>query len=296
VNTGFLPPGFVAIDLAHALGLPLYDPDSQITDASGNKVYEPVDPTIPQQTATVRQRPTSGNGLIGGTGRILTPPDAKVIVAANGGSDLVYVPDHDARLVQRIVSVLSQQDYVGGLFVDDIYGDVPGALPLSSINLKGSTALPVPAVALSFKTFATDPSDRLITAVQIADTGLQEGQGMHGTLGRDNSFNNMAALGPDFKSAFVDQAPVSNADIAVTLAKILGFDSPSNGELAGRVLTEALAGAPASIRFLRKAVQSDKSATGRRTILFYQQVQDHRYFDEACYINVKGNPHNASCE
>src|SRR5258706_9077344 len=30
VNTGFLPIGFLAIDLAHHLGLPLFDPDSQI--------------------------------------------------------------------------------------------------------------------------------------------------------------------------------------------------------------------------------------------------------------------------
>src|SRR5262249_33311111 len=71
VNTGFLPPGFVAIDLAHALGLPLYDPDSQIADTSGGKVYEPVDPTIPQESNSTRQHPVSGTGLIGGTGRML---------------------------------------------------------------------------------------------------------------------------------------------------------------------------------------------------------------------------------
>jgi hypothetical protein len=27
---------------------------------------------------------------------------------------------------------------------------------------------------------------------------------MHGSLGRDNTFNNMAAIGPDFKRGFVD--------------------------------------------------------------------------------------------
>src|SRR6202040_316473 len=30
VNSGFLPPGFLAIDLAHHLNLPLFDPDSTI--------------------------------------------------------------------------------------------------------------------------------------------------------------------------------------------------------------------------------------------------------------------------
>jgi predicted AlkP superfamily pyrophosphatase or phosphodiesterase len=56
VNTGFLPVGFLAIDISHTLGLPLYDPDSQIT-VNGRTAYEPVDPTITQQTATVRQHP-----------------------------------------------------------------------------------------------------------------------------------------------------------------------------------------------------------------------------------------------
>ena len=44
VNTGFLPPGFLAIDLAHALGMPLFDPDTQIKDSTGQRLYERVDP------------------------------------------------------------------------------------------------------------------------------------------------------------------------------------------------------------------------------------------------------------
>ena len=83
--------------------------------------------------------------------------------------------------------------------------------------------------------------------MQIADSGLQHGQGMHGTLARDNTFNNMAAIGPDFKLHYTDRAPVSNADIVITLAKILGFQLPSSGAARGRVLREALAGGPQQI-------------------------------------------------
>jgi arylsulfatase A-like enzyme len=86
VNTGFLPPGFLAIDLAHFLNLPLFDPDTTIT-VDGSERYKPVDPTIGQTTPEKSQRPISGSGLIGGTGVISTPCDAKLIVAANGGSD-----------------------------------------------------------------------------------------------------------------------------------------------------------------------------------------------------------------
>ena len=56
------------------------------------------------------------------------------------------------------------------------------------------------------------------------------------------TFNNMAAIGPDFKKRFADAAPIGNADIQPTLAAVLRFKIPSLGALQGRVLTEALAG------------------------------------------------------
>src|SRR5262249_8702563 len=136
VNSGFLPPGFVAIDVSHALGLPLFDPDSQI-NSGGVQKYKPVDPTIAQSTAAVNQHPANGDGLIGGTGMITpiapggsstgypvsaAPTDAQVVVAANGGSDLIYVTDaagsaaQKRQMVNQVVTFLLQQDYVSGLF------------------------------------------------------------------------------------------------------------------------------------------------------------------------------------
>lgn len=286
VNTGFLPVGFLSIDLAHALGLPLYDPDSQIT-VNGHAVYEPVDPTIPQQTASVRQRPASGNGLIGGTGAILDTTNAKVIVAANGGSDLVYIPDHSAATLKKVVWFLITQDYTGGLFVDDSFGNVAGTLPLSSINLIGSTNLPRPAIAVNFKTFALDQSNPLMTAVQIADSTLQEGQGMHGTLSRDNTFNNMAAVGPDFKRGFVDHTPVSNADISRTVADILGLSFNDNGKLEGRIVNEALVRGDnqADLGFDRQVLVSEPSG-GKVTVLVIQGHGSQHYFDSSCLVDV----------
>jgi len=285
VNAGFLPPGFLAIDLAHALGMPLFDPDTQIKNSTGQRLYALVDPTVPQQSANTRQRPNSGNGLIGGSGRILDVTDAKVIVAANGGSDLIYVPDHNKQLVQQIVAFLSKQDYVGAMFTEDGYGNIPGTIPFSSINLMGASIMPKPAIAVSFKTFLLTPNN-LQTAVQIADSTLQEGQGMHGSFGRDNTFNTMVAVGPDFKSSFVDSVPVGNADLAVTLAHILGLELPSKGKLSGRVLNEALRNGPSKVQFQTKRIVSGISEAGKSTILLYQQVGHQLYFDEACYVDA----------
>jgi hypothetical protein len=277
----WLPPGFLAIDLAHALQLPLYDPDTLI-ERAGVKAYAPVDPAATDGSRL--QRPARGHGLLGGTGAVLEHTDAKVIVAANGGSDLIYVPDADAATVRRIVDFLTRQDYTGALFVDSSFGALPGALPLEAIALEGNSRLPRPAVVVAFRTFVTDPASPLLTGVQIADTPLQEGQGMHGSFARDNTFNFMAAVGPDFKRVWVDRAPVSNADIAVTLAQVLGLTLPREGELFGRVLHEALAGATGTVPFHAAIEASAPDASGLRTVLNYQQVGSQRYFHTACRV------------
>jgi len=290
VDPGALPPGFVAIDLARALDLPLFDPDSRVT-VDGRPMYQRVDLSIEQATATARPRPVRGNGLLGGTGRVggptEAPTDASIVVAANGGSDLIYLPDRDPALLRRIVALLAGQDYTGGIFVDDAYGEVPGTLPLSAINLRGSAALPTPAVVLNFRGFATDPGNRFMTGVEIADNNLQQGQGMHGSFNRSDTFNFMAAAGPDFKEGFVDTAPVGNADIAITFAHLLGFDLGAKGALAGRVIHEALARgpeAPPSERYLRASARGPGSAF--RTVLLFQRLGGHLYADEACFTEL----------
>jgi arylsulfatase A-like enzyme len=295
VNTGFLPVGFVSIDLAHELGLPLFDPDSQIDGPDGKKTFEPVNPAAAPQLPNVRQHPVGGNGLIGGTGRIANQTDAKVVVAANGGSDLIYLPAHDPDLVKRIVAFLARQDYVGGIFVNDEYKNVPGALPSSTIRLIGSSLTPSPTIAVTFKIFSTDLKQPIMSGVQITDYALQHGQGMHGSFGRANTLNFMAAIGPDFKKQFVDQAPISNADIAPTLAQILGFDIAGKGELKGRVLREALAGGPPTVSFERRTSISEGAANGKKTILMYQQLAKQVYFDQACFRNAAATRTQNTC-
>jgi arylsulfatase A-like enzyme len=47
----------------------------------------------------------------------------------------------------------------------------------------------------------------------------------------------MAAIGPAFKAGFRNEAPVSNADIAPTLAQIIGVKLPPVGKLQGRAIS-----------------------------------------------------------
>ncbi len=283
VTPGWLPPGFLAIDLAHALAMPLFDSDLPV-HAAGVTRYIPVDPSKATSAAS-RQRPTIGSALIGGTA-VQARSDAKVIVAANGGSDLIYIPDGDRAIAAQVVEFLGQQDYVGALFVNSALGNIPGALPMSSIGLEGAARMPQPSIVVAFKTFLREPGN-LLSAIQIADTTLQEGQGSHGSLGRDNTYNNMAAFGPDFKQGFIDTLPVSNADIARTVAYVLGLTLPENGKLTGRVLTEALNGGSVKRLFPPLTSVSAAGGSGNATLLQYQQFDGRRYIDAACFVPAK---------
>jgi hypothetical protein len=103
---------------------------------------------------------------------------------------------------------------------------------------------------------------------------------MHGTFGRGDTFNFMAAIGPDFKTGYVDEAPASNADVGMTLAKILGLRVHGKGRLTGHVLSEAFPGGKTP-RFATRALNSAPAGNGLRTVLNYQTVGATRYFDAA---------------
>ena len=278
VTPGWLPPGFLAIDLAHALELPLFDSDAP-QQSGGAPRYIPIDPSRAASSSS-RQRPILGSALLGGG----TQAPAKAIVAANGGSDLIYIPDRDRALARRVVTFLLEQDYTGAVFVDSALGRFPGTLPMNAVGLEGTARLPRPSVVVAFKTFLREPGN-LLSAVQIADTPLQEGQGSHGSFGRDNTFNNMAAFGPDFKQGFLDALPVSNADIAITAAELLGVSLPRH-RLQGRVLSEAITGESVPLPATEHTYVSQPDAAGRRTVLEFQQVGGHVYFDAACRIEA----------
>ena len=264
-----LPQGFLAFDVAEWLGgQKLFDPDRANTEI----VRDDGD------------RPQQGNALIGPT------PDAPLaVVASNGGSDFIYTRGPAAAATAKtIYAKLIGAPYVGALFVNDtLFNADPaayaGALPMSKINLIGSSTVPQPAIVVGFRSFlskgCTTPQPLLCTA-EIADTTLHTGQGMHGSFSRADTRNFMAAIGPDFRKGFVDTAPVSNADIAPTIAHILGISLSGPGGLTGRPATEALLGG-APVKATAGTLQATPAAGGLRTVLDYQQVGDVRYFDAA---------------
>ena len=252
---GHLPLGFVALDLAHALNLPLIDPDD------GYK------------TIADGQHTKFGNGIIGGD-----HGKPKVVVAANGGSDLVYIPDGDKAMAKRIIDALLAQDYASGLFVDSKLGKFPGTLSLDDIALEGTAITPHPAIAVNFRSFDTVCGEPVRCTAEVADTILQQGQGMHGSFSRADTWNFIAMQGPDFKSQFVDPAPTSNADLGRTIARLMQLNVADKGSLVGRVLSETLPGGSLP-EVTTRVVTSEPAPNGLVTVLDMQMVGTTRYFD-----------------
>ena len=141
---GMLPLGFLAIDLAEALGLPLFDHESNFA-AVASGVH-----------------PRFGNAMIGGD-----KDHPKLVIATNGGSDLIYIPDGDKELAGGVVRALLGQDYVSGLFVDGRLGKFPGTLSLSDISLDGAALTPRPAIVVNFRSFDTVCGEPVRCAVTV---------------------------------------------------------------------------------------------------------------------------------
>jgi Type I phosphodiesterase / nucleotide pyrophosphatase len=253
----FLPMGFLAIDLAKALDLPLFDPNEKNARVADNA------------------HPKAGNGLLGPD-----PAKPELVVATNGGSDLIYLPNKDRKLAERTIKALLEQDYVSGLFVDDSFGRFAGALPMSQLGLKGKAVTPTPSIVVNFRSYTTGCDEPTNCSVAVADTVLRQGQGMHGSFGRGDTMNFMAAIGPDFKAGYVDALPVSNADVGATAARLLGLTPKPKGTLIGRVMTEAMPNGATPPAY-SGTVKSQAAANGLRTVLNFQRVATQRYFDAA---------------
>ena len=261
---GFLPPAFVAIDLAHALDLPLMDAFGAPIDYKNH--FHP-----------------GGVAMLG-----KDPKNPDIIFIVGGGSDMMYLDPKKAKdLAPRIIAILSKEDYTGALFNDESLGQIPGALAMKDVRLSGTAKTPKPGIYISFADHTTPAclkkwkNPELCSAL-VVDGGLQQGQGSHGALTRANTRNFMAAIGPDFKTGFKDPSPVSNADIAPTLIHATGLTPPESvGQLKGRIIGEALQGGPASVPSQPLVTRSAPATNGFTTVLEGQAAGDETYFDAA---------------
>ncbi len=195
----------------------------------------------------VRPRNNDADGSVCGKAQKYTSPKypvpkpfpaGSVVVAANAGSDYLFVPDGDADTVRAAVLSLQSRSQFGAIFVSDKYGKVAGTLPMSLIKTENRVPGRGPDIIVSF-TF----DENVVVAGRpgISYASSVNRRGDHGSFSPTDTHISMMVHGPDFKSGVHDTLPTANVDIAPTVARILAFKMPG---VHGRVLEEALKGGP----------------------------------------------------
>ncbi|KAB8039040.1 phosphodiesterase [Silvanigrella paludirubra] len=164
----------------------------------------------------------------------------KIVVAANGGSDYIYIPNHDLNIMKSLVNFFQRRQEYSVIFVDEnrypIGENFPrGVLPLSYVKLENKDGRN-PDMVIS----VTSNPNVIVNGLPGTEFDSTDGdteRGDHGTFGRTDVHNTLLALGPDFNSQMKNNLPTGNVDVAPTIANILGFKLHNTD---GRVLYEAI--------------------------------------------------------
>jgi arylsulfatase A-like enzyme len=165
-------------------------------------------------------------------------PAGAVVVAANAGSDYLFVPDRNVGTVKATVASLQSRLQFGAIFVSDRYGEIEGTLPMSLIKTESSADNRAPDIIVSF---SYDENVAVAGVAGISYASSVNRRGDHGSFSPTDTRISLMASGPDFKGGFIDPLPTANVDIAPTVARILKLSMPA---AQGRVIEEALATGP----------------------------------------------------
>jgi predicted AlkP superfamily pyrophosphatase or phosphodiesterase len=154
------------------------------------------------------------------------------VVLAGGA---IYVKDHDAGIIRRIVALLHKKESVGAIFTKaarpgDLKGFVEGTLSFDAIHWNHPQRAADILVDVNW-------DDRKNSAGYAGATYLP-GVAGHGSLSPYEVHIPLIVSGPDFKQSFESNLPTSNVDIAPTILHILRIDVPAT--MDGRVMTELL--------------------------------------------------------
>jgi arylsulfatase A-like enzyme len=261
---GYSVSGMVRLaDLMHRAGF------SNVFDGLGCS-YLPVSMGIKADGTPVYSTQVDQDGSICGkpgqkynSGSFIVPaqlPPKSTVIAVNGGSDYLYVPDHDRDTILKIVEFLQSRAEVGAVFVDSRYGDIPGTLPLGLVHQENKAGRN-PDIIVGFD---WDDSAVVSGMKGIEYCGIllnNPYRGMHGSFSPIDVHNTLIAYGPDFREAMIDSLPTGNVDVAPTVASILGLRLPNAD---GRPLYEALRNGPAMSEFkvTMNVLQPTTTATG----------------------------------
>src|SRR5262249_5643552 len=120
-------------------------------------------------------------------------PAGAIVVAANAGSDYLFVPDRNLETVKAAVASLQSRLQFGAIFVSDRYGEVAGTLPMSLIKTESSEDGRAPDIIVSF---SYDESVSVAGAAGISYASSVNRRGDHGSFSPTDTRISLMASGP----------------------------------------------------------------------------------------------------
>ena len=201
----------------------------------------------------------------------------------------IYVKDHDAAIIQKIVSELQAEEWIGGIFTraknaGDTKGSVAGTLSFESIHWNHKERA---ADILVDENWDDRKNDK-----GYAGTSFSRGVAGHGGLSPYEVHIALLASGPSFKKNFSSELPTSNVDIAPTILAIHNLTIPAS--MDGRVLHELLIDNKNNAKAKAKKEKLTTSAPfagGTYTLTLHRTIfGEHQYVDFAKVERVSGKP------
>ena len=158
--------------------------------------------------------------------------ESEDVVIAEGA---IYVKDHDPVVIQKIVTALQSQDWIGGIFTKaskpgDLKGSIEGTVSFDAIHWNHPDRVGDILVDYNWNDDAN--------SLGYKGSSFSRGVAGHGSFSPYEVHIALLAGGPSFKKSFASELPTSNVDIAPTILYIHHLDIPKS--MDGRVMNELL--------------------------------------------------------
>ncbi|HQS51443.1 MAG TPA: alkaline phosphatase family protein [Daejeonella sp.] len=206
------------------------------------------------------------------------------VILAGGA---VFVKDHNADQIKKIVTALQQEEWVGGIFTRskkarDTHGWVPGTLSFDAIHW----AHPERSSDILVDVNWNDDKN----AAGYAGSSFARGVAGHGGFSPYEVHIPLFAYGPSFKKAYEANLPTSNVDLVPTILYLHKIEIPK--QMDGRVMYElfnekAPASAPSRAKIKTVEASTDIPGGKYRLILEQSILGKYIYLNSAKVIRGK---------
>ena len=131
-------------------------------------------------------------------------PAGAIVVAANAGSDYLFVPDGNLDTVKAAVTSLQSRLQFGAIFVSDKHGEIAGTLPMSLIKTENTGSGRAPDIIVSF---SYDENVAVAGKSGVSYASSVNRRGDHGSFSPTDTHISLMASGQTSNPALTIRCP-----------------------------------------------------------------------------------------